>query len=223
MESTCIICDSPHAKACAGCHSTNYCSPECQQTDWPSHSLLCSQYSTHTGRPNPSYKRAILFTPNEIKPKFIWIECETVENDEFPGTVWERSRVREHLGGVVGEYDAHPEYKLIQRNILRGRNLADSLKVICRETFLIDGSDLNKSIVKATHGAAGHTWKGPIVALKQRGLGMDPQQHTDINMRDFRDVVDYFIAYGDEAVQDGEAGRDRMGKVRGVKINCEGD
>lgn len=95
--------------------------------------------------------------------------------------------------------------------------------VICRDTFLIDGSDLNRSIVETSRGATGHTWKGPIVAMKKMGLGSDPTRYTDIDIQGFRDVVDYFIAFGDESVQDGEAGRDRRGKVRGVKINCQGD
>ena len=146
-----------------------------------------------------------------------------MEDDERPGTTFELSQEREYLGGRVGQYDAHREMKLIQRNILRNRDLPNTLQVTCRETFLIDGSQLNQSIVKATHGAAAHTWKGPIVALKKQGLGMDPKRFMDIDMQDYRDVVDYFISYGDESVQDGDVARDRRGKIRGVKINCKGD
>lgn len=224
MESTCTICASPScsSKACARCHSKYY-SLECEQTDWPSHSLLCSQFTTHTGRPDPSYKRAILFPSNETNPKLLWIECRIEDDDEYPGSTWESGQVHEYLGGTVGQYDAFPERKLIQRNILRDRNLANSLEVVCRETFLIDGSESNKSIIRATHGSTGHTWKGPIVALKKQGLGMDPLRYLDIDMQDYRDVVDYFTSYGDESVQDTEVRHDRKGKVRGVKINCEGD
>ncbi len=154
----------------------------------------------------------------------IWVECRTEYEDEAPGSIYEHSQVREYLGGRVGQYDAFPERKLIQRNILRDRNLDNSLEVICRETFGIDGSEVNKSIAKATDGAVAFTWRGPIIALKKRGLGMDPSFHLDIDMQDYRDVVDYFISYGDESVQDGELGlRDMRGKVRGVKINCKGD
>lgn len=226
MAVTCTICDSPNARACTKCHSTNYCSTECQQTDWPSHSLLCSQYAAHTDRPGPSHKRAILFPPNETKPKFTWIECTTVQDDDN-GTRWQKSNVRQHLGGKLGPYDAFPETKPIRRNILRDRDLADTLVVACRDAFLIDGSKLNKSIVKATHGAAAHTWKGPIVAMKRAGVSIwnsDSAPYLDIDMRDYRDVVNYFISYGDESVRDGELGpADRKGKIRGVKINCKGD
>ena len=226
----CTICDSTNTKACARCHSTRYCSPECQQTDWPSHRLLCSQYPTHTDRPDPSYKRAILFSPDEVKPKFIWVECKTEEDDEVPGSTYELPQVREHLGRKLGDYDAPPEYKPIRRNPLRDRNLTNTLEVICRETFLIDGSSVNKSVIKATQGAMGHEWRGPILAMKEQGLSIDPQFFLDIDMRDYRDIVDYFILYGAPfSMEDGNVkGRDKNHggkgkKVRGVKINCEGD
>ena len=220
MTSTCTICDSPNTKSCARCHSARYCSPECQQTDWSSHSLLCSQYSAHTDRPDPSYKRAILFPPNEVKPKFIWVQCTTEENDEVPGFTYEfeMGQVREHLGGNLGQYRAFPEYKPIQRNALRDRNLPNTLEVICRETFGIDGSSVNRSVIKATGVQPGHVWRGPILAMKKRGLGIDPRFFLDIDTHDYRDVVDYFISYGADRRQDY-----RTGKVRGVKINCKGD
>ena len=228
MTATCTNCDSTHTQACVQCHSTRYCSPECSQTDWPSHSLLCSQYSTHTDRPNPSYKRAILFPPDEVKPKLIWVECKTEEDDEVPGFTYELCQIREHLGGNLGKYGAFPEYRPIQRNALLDRNLTNTLNVICRSTFLSDGSSVNKSVVKATQGAPGHEWRGPILAMKKRGLGTDPGFFLDINMQDYRDVVDYFISYRSLELEDDVRGRDRnhdqeVKKVRGVKIHCEGD
>ena len=233
MESTCNICDSPNAKACTRCGSARYCSPECQQTDWPSHRLLCPHYLNQTGRLNPSYKRAILFPPDEASPKFIWVECkiggDDVGEDAEDGSLWGSSQVRKHLGGSIGGYDAFPERLPIQWNLLRHRGLSNSLVVVCRSTFVIDGSKMNKSVIKASQGAAGHQgaagslWKGPIVALKKQGSDTDPHFPMDVDMRDYRDVVDFFISYGN-AVQDGEvSSRGGKGKVRGVKINCQGD
>lgn len=84
---------------------------------------------------------------------------------------------------------------------------------------------MNKSIVKATRGVMGHAWKGPILAMKEQGLSMDPRFFLDIDMRDYRDVVDYFISYGVHGNVGGrDKNNDRKGKkVRGVKINCKGD
>ena len=227
MTSTCTICDSTCTKACAQCHATRYCSTECQQTDWPSHRLLCSQYSTHTDRPDPCYKRAILFLPGELKPKFIWVECNSYG---VPGYTYESPQVQQHLGGKLGSYDALPDYIRIRHNTLRDRNLSNTLEVICRDSFLIDGSSVNSSVVKATQGAMRHSWKGPILAMKKQGLSIDPPVYLDVDMQDYRDVVDYFISYGtSESVGHEDVGgwdrnHDWKGKMtRGVKINCEGD
>ena len=214
MTAICTICDSTYTRACVRCYST---------------SLLCSQYSTHTDRPNPSYKRAILFPPDENKPKLIWVECKTEEDDQVPGFTYELCQIREHLGGKLGKYDAFPKYWPIQRNALHDRNLTNTLIVICRETFSIDGSSVNKSVAKATQGAPGHEWRGPILAMKETGLGTDTRFFLDVDMQDYRDVVDYFISYRPDELED-EDGRVRNQnhngkgeKVRGVKIHCEGD
>lgn len=73
------------------------------------------------------HKRAILFRPNETNPKSIWIECGTVEDDEYPSTTYELSQEREWLGGKFSQYDAHREIKPIQRNVLCVRDLPNTL------------------------------------------------------------------------------------------------
>ena len=93
-----------------------------------------------------------------------------------------------------------------------------------------DGSSMNSSVVRATQGALGYEWREPILALKKEGLDIDPWFYLDVDMRDYRDVVDYFIWYGvyrsveDRDVRGGDSIHNRKGnKVRGAKINCEGD
>ena len=186
--------------------------------------LLCSQYTTHKGRPYLSYKRAILFPPHEAKPRFIWIERKTEEDEDNPSRTWESSLVKEHLGGKLGGYDVFPTRKLIQSNVLRARNRKDSLGVVYCDTFGLDGSEPTKSVITVTHDPAAHMWKGPIVALKLQGLGMDLERYMDIDMHDYRDVVDYFISHGDGFVREREVlGVIEGVKVRGVKINCKGN
>ena len=82
---------------------------------------------------------------------------------------------------------------------------------------------MNQSVVRATHDAAVMPWAGPIIALKMKGPGLAPSHYMDIDMQDYRDVVDYFISYANDSVEDGQLGRDRNRKLRGVKIHCKGD
>ena len=107
----------------------------------------------------------------------------------------------------------------IQRNVLRGRSLANTLQLVGRETFRIDGSQLNKSVARATRDAAKKSWAGPIIVLKMKGPGLGPTHYTDIDMQDYRDIVDFFIANANH----GKLGQDRDTKLRGVKIHCKGD
>ena len=82
---------------------------------------------------------------------------------------------------------------------------------------------MNKSMVRATRDAAVMPWAGPIIALRMKGPGLAPSHYMDIDMQDYRNVVDYFIEYANVSVQDGELGRERNRKLRGVKIHCKGD
>ena len=121
------------------------------------------------------------------------------------------------LCGKLGQFEPSYQEIPIQRNNLRGQTFANTLQVVCRETFQIDGSQLNKSVVKATRGGAVLPWAGSIIALKKKGLGIDPLHYMDIDMQDYRDVVDYLFSCANVSVQH------RITKCRGVKIHCIGD
>ena len=121
------------------------------------------------------------------------------------------------LCGNLGQFEPSYQEIPIQRNTLRGQTFTNTLQVVCRETFQIDGSQLNKSVIKATRGGAVLPWAGPIIALKKKGLGIDPLYYTDIDMQDYRDVVDRLFSYANESVQH------KISKLRGVKIHCKGD
>jgi hypothetical protein len=41
----CVICTSKPTSLCTRCRSINYCSKECQATDWLCHKLLCEKYA----------------------------------------------------------------------------------------------------------------------------------------------------------------------------------
>lgn len=43
MASSCRICNNPSLFVCSHCQSSQYCSSNCRETDWPVHSLICTQ------------------------------------------------------------------------------------------------------------------------------------------------------------------------------------
>jgi hypothetical protein len=112
-------------------------------------------------------------------------------------------------------------------NKVRGRALREVIDVLYRDTFLVDGSVVNESIAGITSTVPGqhHDWRGPFVAYGKRGRDMDSPHARDLDMHDFRHVVDFLFIYSTNLAldipQSTPQGNDV--KVRGVKINCDSD
>lgn len=68
---------------------------------------------------------------------------------------------------------------------------------------------------------ASNFWNGTVLALRTQGLDGNPPRYDDMTVADLRDVVDYFRTYGDNEVAH-PSWRPAQ-KVKGVRINCEGD
>lgn len=217
MASPCTICNTPNAQICGRCKSTKYCSTECQQTDWPTHRLLCAQYKNNASlgpRPTPSHKNAIYFPTDSTTPIFIWIDCVTRIDDDT-GLTYESSI----LAALISPDHPFETYMPIGRNPARDRDLPNTLELAYRETFLIDGSERNQSIANSIRdtGVTSHDWRGPLVAMKKKGPGIDPLFYTDMTMEDFRDTVDYLSSYNTPRATT------PIGKTKGVKIACRGE
>lgn len=195
--STCTICNGSNAKVCSSCHSISYCSPECQKLDWTLHKTICKTFTTLDSRPSPSHRLAILFPVDSKYPQLIWIECERHVDDD-DGVAYEMPVTQPILatGNLDPKYGHIPESKPITRNVLRGFNLSYTVKVICRGTFLIDGSTSNICVQHTTGGQMTHDWRGSLVAMRQPGTAVDPLIHEDIRAADLRVAIDYFLSYG---------------------------
>ena len=211
----CIICQEPRARKCERCRSCSYCSKNCQRVDWPSHKLLCSQYAQQQPRPSQAHKRAILFKEDGPKPLMIWVVCRR-KNDQEDGI-----RDSVDVGSFLGNDMPFTDHRLIQRNLRRNRGLGYTLELKFRDGFLLDGSKPNQSI-QAMETTVSSSWRGPMVALKKQGVGVDFRSYADMTLGDYRHLVDYFASYGNDSVKENPVPRSLSNVVRGVKVSCFG-
>ena len=216
----CILCDKPDADFCEGCKSTRYCSKECQQTDWPTHKLLCADFSSFdpSSRPSTEHFRAILFPVDEEKPKFIWLDCNLFTDENIDSGRYHIPEIRTFLGPYTS-----PRHAAIHYNLSLNRGLSDTIHIFHRDGFLVDGSKPNKSILSITTTTAGqkHDWRGPIIAFGKLGLGTDQRFCKDLDMNDFRHIADYFLSYKTEPTPTPQQYPSTT--IKGVMINCIGD
>lgn len=138
-------------------------------------------------RPASHFVRAILLPVDVKVPQLLWVNCERIVDDE-DGLAYDRPKI-DHLLGR----DSYPEWKPIKRNPYRNIDLDHTTNVICRGTFLIDGSISKQSVIAVTRDRLNHDWRGPILVLSEPGLAIDPRFFQDITLQDFRHAVDYFL------------------------------
>ena len=217
-STSCILCDKSNARLCKQCKSTSYCSKECQQKDWPTHKLLCTTFCSFDSlrRPSEESYRAILFSIDEKKPKFIWLHCTWLD-DPDDGR-YQNPEIMSFLGPNTSLED-----KPIRYNPVIKKSLVNTIFIGHRDAFLIDGSKSNKSIKGIMATAAGQTidWRGPIIAFGKVGLSLDPPNCRDLDMNDFRHIADFFRTYNDNCAR--AFLWPPATKIKGVKINCIGD
>ena len=202
-------------KVCTGCCcSSRYYSDECRTADWSSHKLLCPTFKDFQSRPNDKMKRALLFRAESKKPRWIWVPFVWRKgNDYEPGFEHRKP------GVLLGKDGPARDRRLLGRNDVQSQDLANSIEVVMRDGFLVDGSQSNRSIKEATRGWSPYEWKGPVVVFLMQGTWVD-RYYGDLSMNDFRDVVDFFTTYGEES---DEASARRPGKVKGARVSCSAD
>ncbi|KAK8123045.1 hypothetical protein PG984_011715 [Apiospora sp. TS-2023a] len=218
----CIVCEKPDSRRCGRCNSALYCSKACQVQDWPVHKLLCATFAAFdiSTRPTSNHFRSILFPPDEPKPKLIWLHCEW--HDPDPDDPPLQCSFQFPDGESLVGPDTMPKYRQVQYNPILKRHLDDTIKIAWRDTFLVDGSKPNKSILStaATQLGRCYDWRGRITAYGAVGTGMDQTHCRDLDMNDFRHITDFFLSYGNEPLLTSPK---HSSPVKGVMINCLGD
>ncbi|KAI1370421.1 hypothetical protein F4677DRAFT_364396 [Hypoxylon crocopeplum] len=231
---SCVMCNKYPATLCQQCRSCYYCSKECQRSDWSSHKLLCKEFLTQSPRPSPSHRRAILFPVERTNPKLIWLPStlEYSSDDEDYGS--EPYELLE-VDPLLGSDNPFVQTQYIEHNPIRDRNLGRGMVywaphkegyAVClkfRETFLVDGSVLNGSLLKSlgTKRALSHPWAGPIIAIRENVREL----YEDITLGDFRHVLDHVVSYNSTEVRESDTSSQTHSPtvIRGVKICCYGE
>ncbi|KAK8009981.1 hypothetical protein PG990_008946 [Apiospora arundinis] len=223
----CTICGAFSAKPCSHCCSTAYCSPECEQTDWPIHKTPCSYLQNFRAcRPSGSHYLGVWFPmtgDRQRLPELCWLQAEEVEKGIFEPAQTQVDLMLRVPGRPAGCSPDNSAVHVVRSNILRGRpRLPDSLHII---------------------GGGRYPVEGPLLVYLKAGTDFDAPNMADVTLTDYRDAIDYLSYYrpalsgslidlvgGLTAHPDASPyGDDEYimtrltQKVQGARINCVGD
>ena len=218
-QQTCPRCTEVATKSCSTCKNIKYCSPECQQADWPSHKSLCKNFKEFTEpRPSGNMERVVVILPGEPKPRFMWAPL----NDGHCGSkhVWPAMFLDYSPKSV--------DWKNIEssKNVWTGKPLGYVVQVWYDDKFLMDfdASNPGSALFAATQGQVTTPWCGPIVVCRQTlpkedwndDVGEDEWQGTvkvlDMDMAAFSQATSMLI--------DHASGTSRHGFGKGKKLQC---
>lgn len=207
-EKLCAMCNETASKVCSRCRSIQYCSKSCQKVDWLVHKLLCKKFATLGKRPNPLTKRAIWFPVSKDEPQWVWLPY--VENED-DGDIPRFKAFQDKETGF-----SHIQF--VERCKILQRDLKCKLVVGSGDSMHLLP---NRGIIANTQGLAPIPWRGSVIVYGQLGAFEDPSQLVDINMTDFKHIVEWFSAYKHTIclLEHFYMSNNPPGKVEGVRIN----
>ncbi|KAK7534904.1 uncharacterized protein J3D65DRAFT_428085 [Phyllosticta citribraziliensis] len=188
----CAMCGKQKARQCKRCKGIRYCSNECQKADWPTHKLLCETFSefNDSTRPSTDHIRGFLLHDDREKPDLIWLHCPRGEHPREDGVQHENWKARigeSQLGEPSSTLQIHHNPRL---DIL----LSNNIWLVWRANFFAEGSKPNRCVGAITDSYEFYDWRGPLVMYSTHGL-KDDDQCRDLDMADFRHVVDFLSIY----------------------------
>ncbi|KXN87672.1 hypothetical protein AN958_08309 [Leucoagaricus sp. SymC.cos] len=192
---------------CSRCQGAWYCTPEHLKQDWPRHREECTPTSQSNASSNsanssgnyngvnmiatpppaePQYiaVSAILFSPEEERPRIITINCRPSHKPSqgmCPIPI-----VQDHFP------DGHAEGIVLTQG-LNGEPLRFPLQLFYSPRSLKNGAPFNRAINHITSGAAPKAWCGAVVVLKFNGSRR--QGYSDAGSNDLPALSAYFLAY----------------------------
>jgi hypothetical protein len=121
------MCNGQGLSYCSVCQDSIYCCVECQHKDWPAHRLLCqssNNFNTSNSPPYPdknwSYKRGILFRADADAPSWMWLKYKKNPYG---------------YDDNAGDDKPFESRSTIQKNIVQGKQLSDTIDIIYRDEF----------------------------------------------------------------------------------------
>jgi len=169
---SCLVCGIPSTKSCSSCKTAFYCGGDHQKQDWRSHKEYCRKVKAA----GANTFDAILFAPNETKPRLVKIPWKLIPEDEYAGSyhkldtdIWFK-----HPDKFVRTMFFH------RLGINYGPELGRQLGFLYDDNFLRNGSPLNRCIMDATGGRSGRWWHGNILGLRMEGYSYDFYASVDM-------------------------------------------
>ncbi|KAJ7468746.1 hypothetical protein FB451DRAFT_1257228 [Mycena latifolia] len=212
-QTRCTVCKTPTSKKCARCGTAYYCNLAHQKSDWKTHKSACIALAvplSTIAKTRAEAERdgdtkfvidAILLPCDSDTPCLVKLVCEMYSDEEdlVPGFM-HRPDLDPYLGPHHNTF-----YKYIDISTFgyTGRPLGYTLCLRWRDTFLVDGSKLNQSVVKLTNGKAYHPWGGNIVAYRVDEPTSLVSRCKDAKLEDLAALAAYFVDYG-KRVKEGE-------------------
>lgn len=211
---------------CGRCESSAYCSKACQKVDWPSHKLLCAdvKHFADAACPSELHHRALLFKGDGQKPEFIWLKMDTrygsYDDPHIRSIIW----ALDANGVKTPDYSLG--YGHINTNPRTDKWGPHALRTYGCDNFLLDGTPRNTAAWAAAKSyrkggkryvrrggnivvTAAEWIKGPArsnVATDAEDSSSEEEHDdddlgsegtlTDVNMVDYRDVVDFLVWTG---------------------------
>ncbi|KAJ7494388.1 hypothetical protein B0H11DRAFT_1717360 [Mycena galericulata] len=209
-QTFCTVCKTRTDKKCARCGTAYYCSPAHQKSHWKTHKLAClapavplkgiikSRAEAERDGDTKFAIDAILLPFDSDAPRFVKLGCEMysdAEDEEFlgPGFMHHRADLDPYMGPHNNTL-----YKSTDISTLgyTGPPLGYTLSLRWRDTFLVDGSRVNRSIIKLTNGKANHPWAGNIIAYRVDEPTSMVARCQDAKAEDLAALAAYFVDYG---------------------------
>lgn len=135
---------------------------------------------------------AIYLPETGIKPILVDVPIKVMLDKN--GKPYEDPQIQDFIGkGIHLARSCMPYNPLNEKRVM-----SNTLEINYRDNFLVDGrSKKNEVVQKITKGMAGYDWRGPMIVLKFKGVeSFHKQDHLDIELTDFPDIVDFLLWYG---------------------------